>query len=142
MCEIGLFSYLRQAGSVKLHGQQGFSDELYEQLKGAQRMIKNYIKGTNLRVDIYEGSTVPAEKFVYWRSPECVYVEIKDLLNDTVEQQEFWNRKGGKEPLIKQIYSFVDRASGVEKPHIEEVKEMAKLRYRRYLQNRERGIIA
>ena len=135
MSGIGLFSYLRQAGSVKLHEQNEVSNEMYSQLKSAQQMIKSYVKGSDSRVDIYDSTTVPKDKFVYMRSPNSIYVEVKDLLRDKVSQGEFWNKGKNGEPILRQIFKFVEKSSGVEESTLDKMKYFTKMKYSRYLEN-------
>ena len=126
---IGLFDYLRQAGSVKLHERKSVSPEMYDQLKSAQKMIKRYIKGTDLKVDIYDSTTVPEEKFVYWRGPKSVYVEVTDLLKGDVKADEFWENDKSGEHILRRIFRFIDKANGVQKEPIDEFVSKSRTKY-------------
>ena len=130
MCKLGLFDYMKQAGSVYLHKQGTLSDARYEELKGAQKMIRNFIKDSECRVDIYDAQSVPADKFVYTRRPDSVYIEVNNLLNDKTECEEFMDKAG--EPMLKRIFKFIDKTFGEEEP-IERQREltMARLRWRK-----------
>ena len=128
MCKLGLFDYLRQVGTVHLHKQGTLSDARYEELKSAQKMIRNFIKDTDCRVDIYDAQSVPADKFVYTRRPDSVYIEVNNLLNDKIEYEEFVDKAG--EPMLKRIFKFIDKSFGKEPP-VEELRSttIAKLRW-------------
>ena len=88
MCKLGLFDYMKQAGKVNLHEQGKLSNKRYEELKSAQKMIKNFVKDTDYRVDIYDAQTVPADKFVYTQKSDSVFVEVTNLLNDKVKSED------------------------------------------------------
>ena len=143
MSSIGFFDYLKQAGSVHLHEQNTLSDGLYSQLEGAKSTIKNAIKDTNLRVDIWDGSAAPEDKFVYWREPhsDCVYVEVKDLLNDTVESNEFWKKDRKGDFSVRRLYEFIDKSLGIERSPIEEMQHTTRRKYFNYLNNCKNKIV-
>lgn len=127
--DIGFFSYLRQAGNVKLHEPKSISPELYEQLKSAKKMIKGYIKGSDLKVDIYDSTTVPKDKFVYMRSPKSIYVEVTDLLKNKVETNEFWEQDSSGEHILRRIFRFIDKANGVEEEPMAKFIRSARTKY-------------
>ena len=132
MCKLGLIDYMRQCGTVQLHDQNTLSDKRYEELKSAQRMIKSAIKGSDLRVDLYDGNSVPKGKFVYSKVPDCVFVEVTDLLKDKVYPEEFIDR-AGKEPVLRQIFKFIDKVCLNEESPIEHMKKMTRIKYLNYL---------
>lgn len=133
MCSVGLWYYMKNAGSVKLHEQGTLSDKRYNELKSAQKMIKSAIKGSDLQVDIYDINSVPKDKFVYCKNPDGVYVEVKDLLKDTVKSEEFVDRRKYTEPFLRRIFRFIDEASGVEESPIEDFKKLSIRRYNYYM---------
>ena len=132
MCKIGLFDYLRQAGNVYLHGQNTLSNTRYDELKSAQKMIKNYLKNTNLKVDIYDGNAVPKDKFVYAKAPDCVFIEVTDLLSDKVRSAEFFDQVH-KEPVLRRIFQFVEKANGLEETQLKRMIDCTRIKYSAYL---------
>ena len=141
MCNLGLFSFMKQAGSVHLHEQGTLSSKRYDELKCAQKMIKKFMGDTNYRVDIYDANTVPADKFVYTKEPDSVYMEVKDLLNDSVSTAEFFEKND--EPMLRRIFKFVDKSLGVESP-IESMKKCtrSRLQFRKKSNNKEIRAVA
>lgn len=131
MCKLGLFDYMRQVGTVKVHGQGTLSNVRYNELKSAQKMIKNYIKDSNARVDIYDAQSVPADKFVYVKQPDSVYVEYTDLLHDKTKTGEFMDRNGG-EPVLRQIFKFIEKADGAIETPIDKMKETTLVKLHNY----------
>ena len=119
MCKLGLFDYFRQSGNVYLHEQNTLSNTRYEELKSARAMIKNYLKDSNLKVDIYDGNSVPKDKFVYAKVPDCVFVEVTDLISDKVRTEEFFDQ-AHKEPVLRRIFRFVEKSYGDE-PRLEKM---------------------
>ncbi len=133
MNKIGLFDYIRQAGKVNLHEQGTLSNSRYEELKSAQKMIKSFIKNSDCRVDIYDAQTVPADKFVYTKRPDSVYVEMTDLLCNKTKSEEFYDKPG--ESFIRQIFKFIDKASGVEEP-IEKMKSLQRTKVHKLIMHK------
>ncbi len=127
MKNIGLFSYMRQAGKVKLHEQGQLSNGRYDELKSAQKMIKNYLKDADCKVDIYDAQTVPADKFVYTQKKDSVFIEVTDLLHNKVESEEFCDKPD--EPFLRQIFKFIDKIYGVDEEPIERMKSIQRSKY-------------
>ena len=131
MCKLGLIDFYRQSGNVYLHGQNTLSDERYEELKSARKMLKRYLEDSNLKVDIYDGNTVPQDKFVYAKVPDCVFVEVTDLLSDKVKSEEFFDQ-AHKEPVIRRIFSFVEKNYGDESP-LNRMIQATRIKYAHHL---------
>lgn len=131
MCKLGLFDYMKQAGNVNLHEQGKLSNKRYEELKSAQKMIKNFVKGTDYRVDIYDAQTVPADKFVYTQKSDSVFVEVTNLLNDKVKSEEFTDKPG--EPFLRQIFKFIDKSYGYEEEPIDRMKRSSLIKYKKFV---------
>ena len=134
MCKIGLIDYMRQSGTVNLHGQNTFSDKRYNELQSAGKMIKNYLKGSDLKVDMYDINSVPEDKFVYFKVPDGVYVEVTNLLDDVVYPQEFIDRHD-KEPVIRQIFRFIEKINTADVSPIDRMMSITRARYSNYLRN-------
>ncbi|MCR5265238.1 MAG: hypothetical protein K6E29_01425 [Cyanobacteria bacterium RUI128] len=128
---------MKQAGSVKLHEQNAISDDLYNQLKSAQKMIKSHIKGSDLRVDIYDATNAPKDKFVYMREPGSVYIEVTDLLKGETQADEFWEKSRSNEPLLRRIFKFIDKATGYEEP-IKVEKETTRRKFYYFLERKKK----
>ncbi len=112
---MSLIKLLTESGKVKLHPQGQLSVQRYDELKGARKMIKNYLRNSSLRVDIYDAQSVPKDKFVYTKQKDSVFIEITDLLNNKTQTKEFFDQKG-EEPLLRQIFKFVEKT---ESPYAE-----------------------
>ena len=134
MCQLGLIDFWRQTGTVNLHEQNTLSNSRYEELKSARKMIEKAIQDSSLKVDIYDGNCAPKDKFVYAQVPDCVFVEVTDLLSDKVKSEEFFDQSN-KEPVLRRLFRFIDKVTNVEEPPIERMKKMTMIRYNHYLSN-------
>lgn len=132
---IGFFDYMKQVGKVTLHEQGTLSNSRYDELKGAQKMIKNYIKDTNCKVDIYDANNVPEDKFVYMKRNDCVFVEIKDLLTNKTQSEEFYDKKDTTS-VLRDIFKFIEKANGEGESPIEKMKQMTRIKYNLYLRKK------
>lgn len=136
-----LINLLTQAGSVKLHPQGTLSNQRYDELKSAQKMLKNYMKGSDKRIDIYDALSVPKDKFVYTKQKDSVFIEVTDLIDGTTNTAEFCDKEG-KEPVLRQIFNFISKNENpFRKSPLEEMIDVTKRKYEVFVKNNRANIV-
>ena len=132
MCKLGLLDFMRQVGTVEVGSQGTLSKATYEKLLNAKGVIKNYIKDTNCKVELYDANSLPADEFVYKDERENIRVKVKDLIYDSEEIKDIINKKDSDEPLLRKIYEFVQSACYQNEKPIDRMKRATNARVKNY----------